>query len=87
MPFDSLKIDRSFVLSMTEDKGSADVVDTIMTLARNLTLQVIAEGIETKEQLTHLKALGCVYGQGFYFSRPLTADAAENYLIASRSDR
>ena len=83
LPFDSLKIDRSFVVNMTKDKSSADVVHTILTLARNLTLQVIAEGIETEEQLEHLKSLGCIYGQGFYFSEPLPKDIAEDYLVAS----
>ena len=78
-PLNYLKIDRSFVDRMTSD-GDDAIVRTIATLARNLGMEIIAEGIETEEQYKKLKALGCEYGQGFLFSRPVTVDAAYRLL-------
>ncbi len=69
-PLNYLKIDRSFVMRLTTDNDNA-IVRTISTLARNLGMEVIAEGIETEEQHQQLKMLGCEYGQGFLFSRPV----------------
>lgn len=69
-PLNYLKIDRSFVMRLTTDNDNA-IVRTISTLARNLGMEVIAEGIETEEQHQQLKLLGCEYGQGFLFSRPV----------------
>jgi len=74
-PLNYLKIDRSFVDRMTTD-GDDAIVRTIATLARNLGMEVIAEGIETDEQYQQLKELGCEYGQGYLFSRPLNNEAA-----------
>lgn len=68
-PFDTLKIDRSFVSCIGTGTESEAVMQTIVLLARNLNMEVIAEGIETLEQLAHLQNLGCEYGQGFLFSR------------------
>src|SRR5687768_17220006 len=69
-PLNYLKIDRSFVMRLTTDNDNA-IVRTISSLARNLGMQVIAEGIETEEQHQQLKMLGCEYGQGYLFSRPV----------------
>jgi len=69
-PLNYLKIDRSFVTRMTTDNDNA-IVRTISTLARNLGMEVIAEGIETEEQYQQLKMLGCEYGQGYLFSCPV----------------
>ena len=69
LPFDKLKIDRSFVRRMIEDKESATLVRTIISLAKNLDLVVVAEGVETAEQAKALAALGCDMGQGFHFGR------------------
>ena len=69
-PLNYLKIDRSFVMRLTTDNDNA-IVRTISTLARNLGMEVIAEGIETEEQHQQLKMLGCEYGQGYLFSRPV----------------
>jgi diguanylate cyclase (GGDEF)-like protein/PAS domain S-box-containing protein len=75
-PLDVLKIDRSFVKRMAADGEASEVVRAIVGLAHNLGLDVIAEGVETSEQLAQLKVLGCEYGQGFLFSKPLkSADA------------
>ncbi len=77
LPFDWLKIDRSFVNEMCAADGQAtEVVRTIVELAKNLGMQVVAEGVETAEQVDRLKALGCSFGQGFYFSRPVPAEQA-----------
>ena len=79
LPIDSLKIDRSFVSCMTQD--SAEIVRAIVGLAHNLGLDVIAEGVETVEQLEQLKALGCEFGQGYLFSRPVEHAEAEALLL------
>jgi diguanylate cyclase (GGDEF)-like protein len=77
---DALKIDRSFVQTVSERRDYAAVVNTIVTLARNLGMKIIAEGIETAEQLSLLQALDCDSAQGYYFSRPLTALAADAFI-------
>ncbi len=75
-PIDTLKIDRSFVSRMSEGDENAEIVRTIITLATNLSMSVIAEGVETAEQHERLKELDCEYGQGYLFSRPVPAAAA-----------
>jgi diguanylate cyclase (GGDEF)-like protein len=79
-PVNYLKIDKSFVGRMTEASDNAEIVRTILTLARNLGLEVIAEGVETDHQNKQLKALGCDYGQGYLFSRPIDSDAVPALL-------
>jgi EAL domain-containing protein (putative c-di-GMP-specific phosphodiesterase class I) len=74
LPVDELKIDKSFVETMIIDHRSMAVVKAIVGLAEGLDLKVVAEGIETKEQAEALRALHCIYGQGYRFARPLTAD-------------
>ncbi len=76
-PMSALKIDRSFVTNIGPRGENAAIVQTIVTLAHNLGMSVIAEGVETAAQLELLRHMGCEYGQGFYFSRPVTARAAE----------
>jgi diguanylate cyclase (GGDEF)-like protein/PAS domain S-box-containing protein len=73
-PLDTLKIDRSFIADMHEDGDGMEIARTILPMANNLHLDVVAEGVETIEQVALLKKLHCKYGQGFYFSRPLSAD-------------
>ncbi len=70
-PVDSLKIDRSFVSSMGQAGENTEIVRTIVDLAHSLELQVIAEGVETEDQLRMLKTMGCEYAQGYFFSRPV----------------
>ena len=81
-PFDTLKIDRSFVAGMGPCGQNMEIVRTIVSLAKELGLDVIAEGVETARQLVQLRELGCQFAQGYYFSRPLTAEAASAMLEA-----
>jgi len=76
-PLDSLKIDRSFVSRIMDDD---EIVRTIITLGRNLGLRVIAEGVETADQVAKLRELGCEFAQGFYFSVPVNAQEATDLL-------
>jgi diguanylate cyclase (GGDEF)-like protein/PAS domain S-box-containing protein len=79
-PIDELKIDRSFVARMDTDARNAQLVQAIIALARNLGVKVVAEGVETAEQLAALRALGCEYAQGFLFSRALPEADADALL-------
>ncbi len=83
-PIDTLKIDRSFVGRMSSDNENWEIVRTIVTLAHNLGLDVVAEGVETAEQLAQLRTLQCEYGQGYFFSRPLDVAAVETFMAAER---
>lgn len=76
LKFDRLKIDQSFVRGMLENGECDKIVDAILGLARSLNLQVVAEGIETEAAAANLSARGCEFGQGFYYSKALTAKAA-----------
>lgn len=69
-PVDAVKVDRTFVSTMTSDRGDAAIVAAVVGLAHALNLRVVAEGVETAEQLAALAALGCELAQGFYFSPP-----------------
>jgi diguanylate cyclase (GGDEF)-like protein/PAS domain S-box-containing protein len=80
---DTVKVDRSFVSRMGAEVNGSEMVSAIVALAQNLGMDVVAEGVETAEQLTQLVALGCEYVQGFYFSKPVDAAAADS-LIASQ---
>ncbi|MBS0445142.1 MAG: EAL domain-containing protein [Proteobacteria bacterium] len=71
LPFDCLKIDRSFVIGMAESPQNVEIVRTVVSLGRSLNKEVVAEGIETHEQLQHLKVLGATMGQGYLLARPL----------------
>lgn len=79
-PFDTLKIDRSFVKDICSSKHSWQIVRSIVELARSLKLNVVAEGIETENQLKTLKKLGCRFGQGYLFAKPLTASTITSLL-------
>lgn len=73
-PIDQIKIDRSFVQDMSENTDAAAIVRSIISLARNLRLQTVAEGVETEAQRDLLVQAGCDLLQGFLFSRPLPAE-------------
>ncbi|MBE9032206.1 EAL domain-containing protein [filamentous cyanobacterium LEGE 11480] len=78
-PINTLKVDRSFVNTLSEDQDQ--VVQAIVALTDGLAMDAVAEGIETKEQLAHLRFLGCEYGQGYFFSPPMCREQAEAMLI------
>ncbi len=78
MPLDQLKIDKSFVQDVSTDPNAAAIVETIIVMAKHLGLDVVAEGVETEEELAFLEAHGCKVYQGYYFSRPVpTADFSD----------
>jgi EAL domain-containing protein (putative c-di-GMP-specific phosphodiesterase class I) len=79
-PVDALKIDRSLVREMQTDRATSDIVEVIISLAHKMKLKVVAEGIETSRQLERLLELGCEFGQGYYFSQPLDAKAAQQFM-------
>jgi EAL domain-containing protein (putative c-di-GMP-specific phosphodiesterase class I) len=83
-PLDTLKIDRSFVLSMRRSRESMTIVRAITGLARELKMDCVSEGIEEPEQLALLQELGCEYGQGYMFSKPVPASDAVEMLTKSR---
>jgi EAL domain-containing protein (putative c-di-GMP-specific phosphodiesterase class I) len=80
LPFDTLKIDKSFVCAVGENGENSEVLQTIISLAKNLKMRVIAEGIETQSQLNLLRYLGCDYGQGFLIAKPQPKQEAERML-------
>jgi diguanylate cyclase (GGDEF)-like protein/PAS domain S-box-containing protein len=84
-PIDKLKIDQSFVLDLCSDADDAAIVRTIIGMAHSLRLRVIAEGVETEQQLAFLKQNGCDEVQGYYFSRPLTPEDFVEFVKARRA--
>jgi EAL domain-containing protein (putative c-di-GMP-specific phosphodiesterase class I) len=80
LPVDALKIDRSLVREMQADRSACDIVELIAALARKMNLRAIGEGIETPRQAERLLELGCEYGQGYYFSQPIEAKVAEQFM-------
>jgi EAL domain-containing protein (putative c-di-GMP-specific phosphodiesterase class I) len=80
-PLDALKIDRSFITEIGTGQRRSEIVRAIVNLGHNLGLEVIAEGVETHHQLEVLRSLGCEYGQGYLFSRPIEADAAVALIV------
>jgi len=82
LPFDILKIDRSFIAAIDQGRENLNIVRTIIRLAKDLGIDVVAEGTETTAQIDHLKALGCEFAQGYYFSRPIDAAAIGQFLQA-----
>lgn len=79
-PIDAIKVDRSFVRDIVNDENDAAIVSTVITMARNLLLDVVAEGVETPEQLAFLREHGCREVQGFYYSKPLPAASFEAWM-------
>jgi len=80
-PLDTLKIDRSFTSAMGSGQKEENIISAIMPLARSLGMDVVAEGVETEEQLVFLKEVECKYAQGFYFSKPIPAEEAQKLLL------
>ena len=83
LTLDSLKVDRSFVSRIPKESDGVKIVQTIVWLAQHLDLTTVAEGIETTDQFSYLRDMGCKYGQGFLFAKPLTPHAAEQLMEQS----
>jgi diguanylate cyclase (GGDEF)-like protein len=79
-PTDTIKVDRSFVSRMGDQSEDAHIVKTIVMLGHNLGMEIVAEGVETAEQLAQLRSLNCEYGQGYFFSRPVSSEVATKLL-------
>jgi len=84
-PIDTLKIDQSFVRKMLLNTNDASMISTVISMGKNLNQRVIAEGVETKQQLRFLQARQCSEGQGYYFSHPLNAGDFAKYVEARAS--
>jgi EAL domain-containing protein (putative c-di-GMP-specific phosphodiesterase class I) len=80
-PVSTLKIDRSFINRLCENDGTIEIVRTVMKLAQNLGMDVVAEGVETEPQRALLASLECEFGQGYYFAKPLDKEAAEAFFL------
>ena len=85
LPINKIKIDRSFVKDITENKDDSAIVSAIIAMAHNLQLKVVAEGVETREQLEHLNNLGCNEIQGYFFSTPLPVEELEELLLDEKA--
>ena len=81
LPVSEIKIDRSFVMTMTEDPSNALIVRSVVDLGHNLGFKLVAEGVETEQILTALAGLGCDVAQGYHFSRPITAAAFDRWCV------
>jgi EAL domain-containing protein (putative c-di-GMP-specific phosphodiesterase class I) len=79
-PIQTLKIDRTFVLTMLESTGSMEIVRAVAGLAHNLGIEIVAEGVETREQLNRVCDLKCDYAQGYHFSKPIPISGAFKLL-------
>ncbi|MGD8568163.1 MAG: EAL domain-containing protein [Gammaproteobacteria bacterium] len=86
LPFDQIKIDKTFIRDVSRDINDAAIVETIIAMAEHLKLDVIAEGVETHEELEFLQGRGCSSYQGFYFSKPMAASALERALQESSTE-
>jgi EAL domain-containing protein (putative c-di-GMP-specific phosphodiesterase class I) len=84
LPIDLLKVDRSFVSAMEQNSENGEIVRTIVALAKALGLNVVAEGIESIDQFHQLRILGCEFGQGYLFSKPLKVTDAEKLLFDTK---
>lgn len=83
LPVDTLKIDRAFIQAIGNEKESSAIIEAILSVAKAVGLNVVAEGIEEKEQLRILEKAGCQQGQGYYFSRPTDAATCEGFMVVN----
>lgn len=86
LPFDTLKIDRSFILQLGGGDANSDIVKAVLQMAHTLGMEVVAEGVERSDQITRLLSMGCEFGQGFFFSQPV-GERAAGQLVAATAER
>ncbi len=86
-PFDKIKIDKSFIANLSERPESCAIISSVVTLARGLDMSITAEGVETDEQLAHLRSLGVNFAQGYLLGRPMPIGALEEHLQIGRGER
>jgi EAL domain-containing protein (putative c-di-GMP-specific phosphodiesterase class I) len=86
-PFDKIKIDKSFIRDLGEDPCALSIVDAILSMGRSLDMDVIAEGIETEQQLTILRRRHCSEVQGFLLGRPIPSESVGQYIDEATPDR
>jgi EAL domain-containing protein (putative c-di-GMP-specific phosphodiesterase class I) len=79
-PVSGMKIDRSFINNVVDNPDYAAIINAVVTLAHKLRLELIAEGVETLDQMSMLKSMGCNFAQGYFFQRPLSCDQALEYV-------
>jgi len=84
IPADLLKVDRTFVAGLGTDRRDTPIVKTVVGLAEALGLAAVAEGVETREQVAELRAVGCRFAQGFHFARPMPAEQFSEVLAGGR---
>jgi EAL domain-containing protein (putative c-di-GMP-specific phosphodiesterase class I) len=87
LPVDAIKIDRSFVIGMATERGDATIVRSVIDIGRNLGLETVAEGVESRDAWRQLASFGCHQVQGYHVARPLTAEAAGAFLAADGRSR
>ncbi|MEG4504772.1 EAL domain-containing protein [Microcoleus sp. F6_B4] len=80
LPIDTLKIDRSFLQNLDQNPNDTILIQTIILLGKNLNMEIVAEGLETQEQIEILRELGCIFGQGYFLSRPLDCHNATRFI-------
>ena len=85
MPIDALKLDMLFIRNAFVEKKGAKLLEVMIRLAKSFDLKTVAEGVETAEQMSALKEMGCDVIQGYYFSRPLPADEFERFITERTS--
>jgi len=87
LPVNILKIDRSFITGMGSSKSAIPIIRAIISMANSLDMEVIAEGIETEDQLNNLITLECNLGQGFFFNKPTDSDTTQELIIKKISKK
>jgi EAL domain-containing protein (putative c-di-GMP-specific phosphodiesterase class I) len=86
-PIDTLKVDRSFVRDLTTDADDASIVNAVINMGKSLHMGVVAEGVETREQVVFLQEHSCPEAQGYYFSRPVVARTGKDIRSGERENR
>jgi EAL domain-containing protein (putative c-di-GMP-specific phosphodiesterase class I) len=84
LPIDALKIDRSFINKLTVQGNNQEIITSIISLAKSLNFEVIAEGVETDHQLDQIKEMNCQFGQGFLIARPMPPAAIDAWIETER---